>query len=574
MKISALLIVLFLMGTVLAQQPPFTVYPASLPLLTYSATAWGDCDHDGDLDLAVTGASGNDALTAVFINNAGTFVQDTSSMEPLHFGSIEWGDHDLDGDLDLLVSGITVTGTPHTVVYTNNGDGFTDAGSLLPGIAYGQATWGDFDRDGDPDILMAGGSKAQIFRNNGNGQLSLFATDFPAVATPMVAWNDYNNDGQSDALICGDTGGGIVTELFRNDQGVFTKVNIQPEPFHGLYGGQARWADLDLDGDQDLVINGMDLYVDAFFLVYRNDGNDHFTKFDGIATGLLNPWFDLADFDNDGLTDIMVTGANPGCGGSAVTRLLQNTGSMNFTDVSTLLPGYKLGSVAWGDCNGDGYSDLLFTGLDSWDNPQTDLYLNNLGNAQFAANTPPVPPANPLASVEPGRVVLAWAPATDLQTPSQGLSYNIRVGTAIDQGDILSPLSILYTGNRLVAAPGNAGPDTAWVLTGLAAGTYWFSVQAVDAGFAGGGFSEPVPFTYSPAVGIPENEDSPAIVFPNPCKDLLTIEGKIAGYRIMDVQGKLMSKGQAPGAVDVSAWAPGVYILLQAGTEPTRVIKQ
>ena len=347
-----------------AQQPMFSQAAVALPQLAYSACAWGDFDHDGDLDLALTGAEGNTPLTKIFRNDNGSFTDIQASLLPLHFGSVEWGDYDHDGQLDLLVTGIESQGTAHTILYKNTNGIFTDSGITLPGIMDGQATWGDLDNDGYPDILLAGSSMARIYKNTGNGDFININAPLPVVETTMCCWNDYNNDGQSDVLVCGNTGGGMVSKLYRNDHGVFTEVSISPEPLAGLYGGQARWADLDNDGDLDLAIAGMDLYVDGYLLFYRNDGNDHFTKFEGNSANLLNPSIDLGDYNNDGLTDIVVAGTIAGCGGPAATRLLKNLGSMIFTDVSSLLPGFKLGGVTWGDYNNDGYSDLLFTGLD------------------------------------------------------------------------------------------------------------------------------------------------------------------------------------------------------------------
>lgn len=544
------------------QQVPFTQLAASLPPVSYSAAAWGDCDGDGDLDLALTGANGNTPVTAVYMNLSGTFSLNASPLLPLHFGSIEWADYDTDGDFDLLVTGITAAGQPHTILYRNNSGLFSDAGISLPGLSDGQAVWGDMDNDGDPDILMAGLGTTCIYRNDGNDQFTLVNQSFPALDAPMVAWNDYNNDGRSDVLVCGNTGGGIITSLYRNEGGTFSLVSPGTQPFVGLYGGQARWCDLDGDRDQDLVINGMDLYVDGYFLIYRNDGNDQFTKIEGAGPALLSPWFDLADYDCDGLTDIMVTGASPGCGGPPVSLLLKNEGNMVFSTVSTLIPGYKLGCSAWGDFNGDGFSDLVFTGMDEFDVPHTGLFLNNLGNTQFAAGTPPSAPAGLSANAGQESILLQWSRSTDGQTPQPGLTYNIRIGTQPGLSDILSPLASETSGARRIASPGNTAGDTSWIIRNIPAGSYYFSVQAIDAGFMGGAFSEPVGFSYSPAVSCSEPVGRTTFnVHPNPCRDFLHIETQGEEFVIMDLRGEENLRGKDNRTIDVRHWSKGVYFL-------------
>lgn len=568
---TAILFLLVFPSLSMAQQPPFTEANTTLPQLAYSACAWGDYDHDGDLDLALTGAEGNDPVTRVLRNDAGTFTDLQSDLPAVHFGSVEWGDYDHDGDLDLLVTGMESQGTQHTFIAKNNAGIFTDAGISLPGIMDGQASWGDSDNDGDLDILMAGSLMAAVYRNDGNGTFTNIAAPFPNVETAMCCWNDYNNDGQADVLVCGYSGDGIFSKLFKNSHGTFTEVTIGPEPFDGLYGGQAKCADLDNDGDQDLVIAGMDVYVDGYFLVYRNEGNDQFTKFVRQSTDLLSPSIDLADFDNDGLTDIALIGTLPGCGGSGVTRLLKNLGNMDFFDVSSLLPGYKLGGVTWGDYNNDGYTDLLFTGLDAFEVPKTALYLNTLGNTSISVNTPPVAPGGLGATILNGKVMLYWNCGQDEQTPKNSLSYNIYIGTQPESSDMFSPLAFIPTGMRLVTAPGNTTADTNWIIAGIDQGTYYFSVQTIDNGFMSSLFASPAMFTF-PSVGMGEPAEESLVIYPNPCKDKMRIrtpgfpksginggKGDIS-LSVVNSTGQVIYRGSGDREINVSTWPSGIYL--------------
>jgi hypothetical protein len=87
-----------------------------------------------------------------------------------------------------------------------------------------------------------------------------------------------------------------------------------------------------------------------------------------------------------------------------------------------------------------------------------------------------------------GSVALRWQPAADAEQ-TNALTYNLRMGTAPGSNDVWSA-EALPDGRKLVPGHGNLGWRTNLILGGLIPGrTYYWSVQAVDASFAGGPFA-------------------------------------------------------------------------------------
>ena len=559
---------------------PFSLVDGTLPALSNSCAAWGDYDNDGDLDFAIAGEPGS-TLPKIHImrNDAGTFTDTGAPLQGFSLGSVEWGDFDGDGDLDILIMGRDNQDSSRTRIYINNNGDFTDSGITLKGLVDGQAAWGDFDNDGDLDILMAGRSDglhfyAMILRND-NGQFTDTDAHLTGVQAASVTWVDYNGDGLLDVMLNGDSGGGFVSRLYKNTGSGFTEVTATG--IAALGNGQIRWADLDLDGDKDLIITGTDDFLDGKIFLYKNEGNDSFSLDESLTQNLSYTSVDVSDYNNDGLPDIVLIGKIQGCGGTAVTMLYRNDGFWNFFEESTLIPGFKQGSVMWGDYNNDGYPDLLFTGFNGYDSPVTSIYRNNSGSGVFTINSPPSVPQGMAVTTSGQEATFTWNAASDVQTPMAGLSYNVLIGTTPSSSDILSPMSYQSTGLRQVVTQGNIGQDTSWSVKDLPAGDYYWSVQAVDNGFLGSVFPPSQQFSIT-ANSTGDKSTSNFNVFPNPATTYITIGTAVSGhyhYDIVDITGRNVMSGSFNGrnaTVNTTQLQQGFYvILLNSGKETATV---
>lgn len=91
---------------------------------------------------------------------------------------------------------------------TAHANTFTDIDAGLTGVLSSVVTWCDYDNDGDLDILIAGEDgpfdlTTKIYRNDGNETFTDINANVIGVNLGSVAWGDYDNDGDADILICG-----------------------------------------------------------------------------------------------------------------------------------------------------------------------------------------------------------------------------------------------------------------------------------------------------------------------------------------------------------------------------------
>jgi uncharacterized repeat protein (TIGR01451 family) len=265
---------------------------------------------------------------------------------------MDWGDYDADGDLDMVVG----FDTDGAVIYRNDGGQLTRLGRIHDGHVSG-VRWADFDNDGLLDLLVTGASDGTpSYAPPG----SYYYPNYPGTGYNYI----YRNTGSD--FVAHDSGGDYNGEpyAFQSNGRVF----------------RAAVADYDDDGDVDIAA-ASDSYGCSLAL-YKNihpgnlgkpppsPGNDVFqaalaldwATADVICLVVDNPVYSVAwgDYDNDGLLDLAV-----GTYGR-IDLFKQNT-SHNFPTFPTtsyfadLSAGWTAGwpyDLAWGDYNNDGLLDL------------------------------------------------------------------------------------------------------------------------------------------------------------------------------------------------------------------------
>jgi hypothetical protein len=432
----------------------------------------------------------------------------------------------MDNSLDFLLAGQPSSGPPVTKVYRNNYNGnFVEkTNTTLIGIKYGDVAWGNYDNDRYLDIVLSGWGSAinfatKIYKGSFSNNTHTWTAQtmtLPQLRYSSVAWGHNNPstpDGYLDLLLAGTTNTSPATDIIEiykniaNADGTrgFTLAANQLPSSSGAAGMTAScvWGNFDTDDDLDIAVAGR---LNTLTSVYKRKSDGTYEPVDDASlTDVQQGTVAWGDYDNDGDLDLLLTGQLSN-GAARISKLYRNdpppqgSTSRKFTNIGASLAGVYYGSASWGDYDGDSDLDILLTGNMNASGSAgriTKIYRNNLN----IANTPPsVPtlPQNPVTySAADNTYTLTWNKSTDNQTPQAALTYNVMIGTTSGGFDIVSPLSNKYTGKRWIPAPGNAGTRNSYIFSanGLANGTYYWKVQAIDNVFGASVFSTEATFT-------------------------------------------------------------------------------
>lgn len=470
--------------------------------------AWADVNNDRRQDLLISGEAKPENAGATWYSTgrytglamgspSGLIPEVPPGLPAATYGTVRWHDADGDGRLDLFHGGHHEGGASSLGGYhyfRNSGVGFEKTQDFfLTGdgnyFSYASdARWGDFDHDGDADLVIQSSTKTMVYRNESGSFAPFLSWN---IAGGKVAWQDIDADADLDLVFCGGYPGDwrAVTKVLLNDgRG---NLNETQSPFADLRGGDVSFEDIDGDGD-----------IDALFSsdwrgthLYRNLGGAVFEEIPDALPSYQYGSSAFADFDGDGDSDLIMNGTQGYW--QFVTRVFLNDGHGAFTELNEPLRGLYSGSFALADHDADGDLDWVMHG-GYFNDPENDNQLRETtvlaSNVFAAANTAPLAPAAIAVKAGDGRRVhFSWTNGSDAQTRSSSLHYNLAVWRS-DGSFVMPPLSRLSDGSRLVPDGGNAGLNRTWALD-LPNGSYRAAVQTIDAGLAASAFSQAIDFT-------------------------------------------------------------------------------
>lgn len=463
--------------------PNFGFSAISTGELVTEATAskgcsWGDYDNDGDLDVFVV-KSGKSKLYRNDGNGVFTRItQGDVANDEADSRSSVWADADNDGFLNLLIVNSNFNqmydGNPDNVLFRSQPSPIT----LTPGSHFG-ASWSDIDNDGDMDLFVPNSSgNGALFRNNGNDRSWLLikcigtksnksaigtrirvkaksfekldpiwqsreitaqsgkgsqnsfqqlfglgtamfidslvvewpasprlvltnlpvnqrlllreqdATDFAIEEASLVtktkfatgaSWADIDNDGDQDLLVTTRSG---QNQLFLNNgNGIFTAPSNHSLTRENMRSTASTWADVNNDGWLDVFVANEEVPG----ALYLNRGNGEFlqvTQGDILKDRVKATAASWGDFDNDGLVDLFVATE------SGPNLLYHNKGEGVLTKITQgeiVQEALNSRAAAWADYDNDGDLDLFVANY----NEKNILYRNEGNGKMLRIQQPP-----------------------------------------------------------------------------------------------------------------------------------------------------------------------------------------
>lgn len=311
------------------------------------------------------------------------------ALDSLTLGDMAWGDYDLDGDQDLLVMGVDPDNDQHTILYENNAGTFSPVSASFLSAQNGTVDFMDFDNDNDLDVLVsgttAGGPQTATYENQ-SGTFVQVDLGLPNMQFTTTAWADFDRDGDEDLLMSGpDANFNAATIIYENRGD--TLVNIDTNlVLPGVWYGDADWTDLDGDGWLDFIVTGLDGNFTEITTMYRYDG----TTFQPAGQNLVPmtfPWAKFMDFDMDADEDLLLMGVDPAGDNRLIVYRNDNGTLVHHQELDSINSGFSKNPFMWGDLDSDGDPDLVLGGSDDNFTYMNQVYINTNGNFIPLAST-------------------------------------------------------------------------------------------------------------------------------------------------------------------------------------------
>lgn len=366
-----------------------------------------DVDMDGWDDLVICNTFGEQPLVYMNMGEDGNgdwlgFEDDSSriptlsTLGPLQFCAVWSGDLTGNGAPDLYFANYNPGGPCTDVLLINDGAGnFTDeTDERMSSSAFGdysRSAFGtdvefhDIDGDGDLDILKLStlfnvspfdDRGVFVLFNDGNGFFNTrpFQEISDRFDPYMFEGCDLNNDGMLDIFVVTDSDDTYRLQTSATTDGPVTYGSQQSPTSNalGFFGGNVHVADLDGDGDLDVMVSP----IDTDIANCETGGRVVLLENTGLASGNLvdadpsgtEPWsqeafdFEFLDVNNDGALDVLLGN----CGGYSL--IIQQSdlcpgdcnqsGGVDFADLTCMLFEFGNPTAPLADCDGSGTVDF------------------------------------------------------------------------------------------------------------------------------------------------------------------------------------------------------------------------
>ena len=350
----------------------------------------GDIDGDGKLDLAVGNYSSKTVSILRNTSSSGSisFITTSNYTISTNPSSIAIEDIDGDGQLDLAVANYDYSANNLSVFRNTSSSGSISlamAVNFSVGASPVSVTSGDIDGDGKKDLAIANSDNATVslLRNtSSSGSISFATTSIAVGSSPRsVRMGDIDSDAKLDLVVANASSMTVSTLRNTSSSGSISFATSIDVSFPST-SRMAVIEDLDVDGKLDLAVLNSTQYTIWVLKNITTSSSINFLVASSFSAGTIPTSVAIGDLDGDGKADMAVTNQSSN-NVSVFLNTSSSSASFTRTDFSV---GNLPTSVAMADLDGDGKLDMAVTNNSS-NTVSVLVNTSSTGSISFATAT-------------------------------------------------------------------------------------------------------------------------------------------------------------------------------------------